>query len=318
MLVISLLIIVLSIKWYLIKYANMTNTNFGNILDRMVNLYLVCGGDINLMKRYKSRLYYNQTNYPDHIFLPSTAESTMLPRFKLSFFEYVCAWIYTEFGIAMLNQTPIESQKHIIPYAKLCLFKYIGNNVHHETDIENTICIHFRCSDIPFNRLLDYNIFDCEWYKRALDLAFAMKQRKHFTKIYIVSCNFHRDPKGGLFSVQDSKMDRNKRQCTYFIQRYASFIQNITDLPVEIKCSSIQQDLYNLHTCGCLICTTGSFAYYAGITSNNLMIVSDVHGRGYKRPGMYVIYGGKIKHMNVQDYYNKNEMDAHMKCNVLR
>lgn len=302
-----ILIIVLSAKFYLIYYANIKNNNFGNILDRMNSVYLLSQGDPVKFKKIKDRLYYS-SNYADEVFIPDNSTS----KFKLNLIEYMCAWIYVEFGIAMLNQTPINSKKYIVNYSKDCIQKFLSGKVTLEPGIENTICIHFRCSDIPFNRLMDYNIYDCEWYKRALNIA--MKQNSNLNKIYIVSCNVHRDPKGSVFHVSDERSDRNQKQCMYFVEQYAQFIKNLTHLPVDIKCSSVSQDLYNLQTCGALICTTGSFAYYAGLTSSNVMIVSNTLGRGWKRPNMIVLPGGKINHSHVQNYYDKTEMEQHLKC----
>lgn len=297
-------------KMVLIHYANIDNRNFGNLLDRMIGIYLLSGGNVERMRCYKRRLYYNPKNYPEAVFLPTRKETSQFPKFKLSYSDYALVKLNTEYGISSLWTSPLQSKRYIIPYARQCIQKFIGEKAVHE-ELADTICIHFRCSDIPFNRHPIYHIYNFQWYQKALDIA--MHRNTNFKKIMLISCNMHRDPKGLLF-VNDETMKKNQAQCRYFLEQYVTQFQSFTSLPVEIRCSTIEQDLYNMHHAGCLICTTGSFAYYAGFASSdsNLMIVSETLGCGWKRPGMIVVPGGKINHAQVHDYYDKKEMQDHL------
>ena len=60
--------IIYNIRYNQQKLVDNNATNYGNIIDRMIVLYLLCEGDKQRFKKNKSK-YYNEKIYTDDIFL---------------------------------------------------------------------------------------------------------------------------------------------------------------------------------------------------------------------------------------------------------
>jgi hypothetical protein len=113
----------------------------------MVILYLLCEGNKEKFKKYKSK-YYNEKIYTDEIFLFDFEY-----KFKISLYDKIILFILFYFQLPWLcSFLNIQSIKYMYKYVDFVINNYIKQNKIIEDDnIQNTICIHFRCSDSPFN-----------------------------------------------------------------------------------------------------------------------------------------------------------------------
>lgn len=301
--------VVATYRMYLLWVANFNNNNFGNILDRMCALYLYCQGNEQKIRSIKNKIYYNSRNYKDDIYL----NSSLTPKdcFKLSFLEKMKIFKMVHFPTACLwHDNKLICKSLCIPYARECIQRRSCLLQTSITLPQNIICIHFRCSDIPFNRLELYNLYNCKWYKAALELAF--KLHPGIEEIRIVSSNTHTDPKGVLHVPRD-KMARQTLQCKFFIEQYHDYIRSLyPNIPITFQCESLEKDIAMLANCKVLVATTGSLAFWIGYSSPNTFITANTHDQNAARPGMYVLPGGKILHKNVKDYFDQHEMARHL------
>lgn len=156
------------------------------------------------------------------------------------------------------------------------------------------------------------HLYTCEWYGRAL--RFVLRRRPAVTRIVLVSCASHLDP-GPLAALLPSPA-AVRAHCGDFRDRYVRFFRAQTRLPVTVACGTLEEDLCTLHHSTALIAAAGSFAYYAGLSSDNLFVVPDVFGAVGARPNMHVLRGGRIDHMAVVSYADRREMAGHMGCSA--
>jgi hypothetical protein len=66
--IITTICIIMNIRNKGKKIVDSNYSNYGNIIDRMVSLYLLCEGDRNTFKKLKMK-YFNENIYRDDIFL---------------------------------------------------------------------------------------------------------------------------------------------------------------------------------------------------------------------------------------------------------
>jgi hypothetical protein len=283
----------------------------------MASLYLLSEGDPVKFKKMKDKIAYNQTKYDDDVYLTSALQLTSHNSMKISWHEKIILSLYVYFSIAWLWASSLTCKKYIRPYTRTCidnfLRKHSTEHIKYKWNISKCIYIHIRCSDIPFNRFRTYNLYDCNWYKDAINLA--LKLHPEAERIVLVSCNDHTGAPETQYHVNKSIIDNNKYYCGKFLEQYAQFIKSHGTIPVEIACNSLESDIHLLLNCGCLIATIGSFAYYLGLSSDNTFITSENLAGGYVRDGMFVVKGGVILHDQVKNYYDQSFIKQ-MNCSV--
>lgn len=303
---IIIFIIYLVIKQHQKKLIDNNTTNYGNIIDRMVVIYLLSEGDNKKLKKYKSK-YYNEKIYTDNVFLFNFDY-----KFKISLYDKIILFILFYFHLPIFfSYFNIESKKHIYKYVDFVINNYIKQNkIIEDNNIKNTICIHFRCSDIPFNRHNLYELVTVNFYKKAINIALS---KYKFNKIIILSCYTH---KGDNYSITNQTISEdksiiNQKYCNNFITEYINGLKEF-NIPIEFKCSNISQDFYYLKNAGCSIITSGSFALYGAYASDNLLIMSENLKNNNFRDNIIIIKNKIIKHSQVKNYYDMNEMKKHI------
>ena len=302
--IILYIIIFLIIKIYIkIKIVDNNATNYGNIIDRMVILYLLSEGNKEKFKKYKSK-HYNEKIYTDEIFLFDFDY-----KFKISLHDKIILFITFCFYNENLWCLNLEAKKHIYKYVDFVINNYIKQNKIIEDDnIQNTICIHFRCSDSPFNRANKYELVTLKFYKEAINYALT---KNKFNKIIFLSCNSHKGTINALDYLSNNQTIINQKYCINFIDEYIDKLKEF-NIPIEFKCDNISQDFYYLKNAGCSIITAGTFALYGGFASNNLLIMSENLKNNNFRDNIYIIKNKIIKHLQVKNYYDIDEMNKHI------
>lgn len=297
--ILFILIIIVLIQYQYKQIAMVNDNNFGNIIDRMLILYLYCEGDKEKFKKIKKE-NYNEDIYRDDIFLFDFEY-----RFKISIIEKIKLYLLLNFYSPHLHTLEFDCKKHIKKYLDFIINNYIKlNEIKYDNEIKDTICIHFRCSDSPFNRMISYNMVSMDFYKKAINIALT---RRNFKKIIILSCNEHKGTKNSINKITNEELEKSKEMCAKYIEEYVRGL-NKMNIKIEIRCGNIGQDFYYLKNAGCSIVTAGTFGLYGALSSDNLLILSENIKNNNNRKNIVIIKGDIIYHSMVKDYYDMGEM----------
>jgi len=324
--IIGLIVIIIIIILYIFLYfVNIPDKNIGNQIDRMISLHLL-SKNIQIREFLFKYIAWNRDIYTKNLF----RENEVIKDYNLNIISTI------EIFICYLLSTLWASNRDYKILANDYLQTIVNNYIDEgksldkivEIDLSKTIVIHFRCSDIPFNRFINYNIYKYEWYKKALDYAINKSNIK-FEKIIIISCNNYKNYISKLFNPSNNKTHLNTDMCKLYINEYVNNMKEF-NLPIETQCNNIYQDFYILRNAACLITTTGSYGHYAGLSSKNLWITSSLNFKNnnniflnfgcdsaFTRKNTVIIPPIIIKHKDVKDYYNIDEMKDHINiCNT--
>jgi hypothetical protein len=299
-------LIISTIKNHQKKIVDNNATNYGNIIDRMIVLYLLCEGDKQKFKKNKSK-YYNEKIYTDDIFLFDFDY-----KFKISLFDKIILFYLFYFYSSQFWILKLDCKKHMYKFIDFVINNYINQNPpkNINENMSKTICIHFRCSDSPFNRWSLYELVSLNFYKEAIKIALS---KQKFNKIIILLCSTHKGDTYNIFNkkISENKSLLNQQYCRNYINEYINNLENY-NIPIEIKCNNINTDFYYLKNSGCSIITAGSFALYGAYASNNLLIISKNLKNNNYRKNIILINNYTINHDAIKDYYNMNEMKKHI------
>ena len=293
------------------KLANNNYTNYGNIIDRMVILYLYCEGDKEKFKKLKNK-YYNEEIYSDNIFLFDFDY-----KFKISLYDKIILFFLFYFYNTKLWQIKLDCKNHMYKFINFVINNYINQNQLINIDknsLSETICIHFRCSDGPFNKLCLYELVSFNFYKEAIKIALS---KQKISRIIILSSTKHRGDKHNIFNKNISKNQSliNQQYCSKYLNEYINRLKEYVkdlNISIEIESNNVSGDLYYLKNAYCSIITAGTFGLYGAYGSNNLLILSDNLKNNNYRDNIVIIKDNIIKHKNVKDYYDMNEMKEHI------
>jgi hypothetical protein len=309
-LVLFIYLIITFIKYNQKKLANNNNTNYGNIIDRMIILYLYCEGDKDKFKKLKNK-YYNKEIYKDDIFLFDFDY-----KFNISLHDKIILFFSLYFHCTNLWIIKLDCKNHMYKFIDFVINNYIKQNkiINLDNNLKETICIHFRCSDSPFNRCLLYELVTLNFYKEAIKIALS---KQKISRIIILSSTKHRGDVNNIFLKKTSKNQSliNQEYCSEYLKEYIKglkeYLENYNIL-IEIKSNDISTDLYYLKNSACSIVTAGTFGLYGAYASNNLLILSDNVKNNIYRDNIVVIKDNIIKHKNVKDYYDLDEMKQYI------
>ena len=302
--IIIILNIISDIRYNQQKLVDNNATNYGNIIDRMVVLYLLCEGDKQRFKKNKSK-YYNEKIYTDDIFLFDFDY-----KFKISSFDKIILFYLFYFNIGNFWTIKLNCKKYMYKFIDFVINNYINQNPPENINLNDTICIHFRCADTPFNRMASYELVSSKFYKDAIKIALS----KHkFNKIIILLCSTHKGDTHNIFykKISEKKSLLNQQYCRNYINEYIDNLKNY-NIPIEIKCSNINTDFYYLKNSGCSIIISGSFALYGAYASKKLLIMSESLKNNNHRENIILINKYTINHDKIKDYYDINEMKKHI------
>ena len=180
-------------------------------------------------------------------------------------------------------------------------------------NIDFDALIHFRCSDIPFNRHPKYGLQKYKWYRKALELA---SKRINISKIAILSCTDHTHRcTAKNFNSGKCNNNNNKEACAKYAKLLQEFLISLGYL-VEIKCNSIETDFVTMINAPCLISSGSSMSFMAALTSDNLRIVSVLDTKQhYQRPNLIYLNTDFLNHSEVSDYYNVTHVNRMLNSN---
>ena len=164
---------------------------------------------------------------------------------------------------------------------------------------KNIAVLHFRCSDVPFEKNSQYHLLPKEYYH------FVAEQLKNsnIKKMIVFNCMNHR------------KLEISQKKCPEYLNIICDWISEKCDVEIDrkIKCISTEETYRIMMSCGKLISTGGSFSFIPGITkdkdfiSPNLLHEKEVDNKRFSNLSKEVHWTmwGKnkiIKHEEVIDY----------------
>ena len=157
--------------------------------------------------------------------------------------------------------------------------------------------IHFRCSDIPFNRHKFYHLLKYEWYKKAINMC--LKKQK-INEIIILNCNTN--------YTRDSN-----NLCLKWGKDLGNYLYKYFKISYKILCNDVNEDFIIMKNSKCLISSGSSLSFFAGLSSKNLFIYPST-GTDYKIEKCHIMRNNSIcipklfiKHNEVSDYKKLNK-----------
>ena len=175
--------------------------------------------------------------------------------------------------------------------------------------------IHFRCSDVPFDRLPEYTLYPKEYFE------FVAKEinKRNIKEIVFLNCTYWRYglQKRNFDNVQDPE-----KLCNNYIETIADWIQEKTNIPVNRNkiCTSVGETYSIMLGARVLISTGGSFSFVPGVTKDKDFITHNLtgeydsvvkkHNDLHKRVHWTmwekndIIRHGQVKNYNTFDYKN--------------
>lgn len=174
-----------------------------------------------------------------------------------------------------------------------------------ENAIENTketICIHFRCSDVPFIRHNQYHLQKYSYFKKCLEEVSHLG----YKKIKLVSCSFHRS------------MEDNQKACTKYIDSLVQYLSSL-GYSVEIQCKSNIEDFATLFYAPVSISTGSSYSFMSGYFGNGIFMAEGHYIDDEKIPVSqctnckWLKHGHCLKHSDVKDYYDTDAVIKSLK-----
>lgn len=157
--------------------------------------------------------------------------------------------------------------------------------------------IHFRCSDVPLDRIEYYHFQKYNYFKDALN-TIQQKNNQTYNKVYICYCNTH------------YSNPQNKSSCDIY---YNSLVRYLESLGYEVitKCSSTEDDFSTMFYAPGLISTSSSLSFIAGFFSDGVFISSmydERIGRQCENCQDWFKPGYTLKHSEVQDYHDTSSV----------
>ena len=99
-------------------------------------------------KIFAKIINYNEEIYTDDIFLFDFDY-----KFKISSFDKIILFYLFYFNIGNFWTIKLNCKKYMYKFIDFVINNYINQNPPENINLNDTICIHFRCADTPFNRM---------------------------------------------------------------------------------------------------------------------------------------------------------------------
>ena len=166
-------------------------------------------------------------------------------------------------------------------------------------ETKNKICIHFRCSDVPFIRMGHYFLQKYSYFKECLEQVSYLK----YKKIKLVSCQFH------------NSSEENRTACEKYLSSLVDYLSSL-GYTVEMQCKSNVEDFASLFYAPVVISTGGSFSFMSGFFGNGIFL-SEGHGLEDDETKCtdceWLKNGYSLKHEDVKDYYDTDNVISILK-----
>lgn len=159
--------------------------------------------------------------------------------------------------------------------------------------------IHFRCSDVPFQRHPSYHIDRYEFYKKALE-RINEKLDIQYKKVKILYNNYH---------LSD---DKKRIMCDVYCNQLKNYLNKI-GYEVEIYSNSDIDDFSNLFYAPAVISGVSSYSFMSGFFGNGIFITSEHLEEQEAKLDCnlcdeWMFKGYQIKHNTVHDYFDITEL----------
>lgn len=167
-------------------------------------------------------------------------------------------------------------------------------------ETQGTICIHFRCSDVPFLRSIHYHLQKYSFFKKCLEDISHLK----YKKIKFISCSFHKSE------------ENMKKACDEYIKDLIQYLQNL-GYNVEIQCKSNIEYFAYLFYAPVTISTGGSYSFMSGYFGDGIFMAE-----GHIREDIpeqkcttckWLKQGHSLSHNLVKDYMDTNNVISLLK-----
>jgi hypothetical protein len=169
---------------------------------------------------------------------------------------------------------------------------------------QTTICIHFRCSDIPFERLNQYHLQKYSYFKKCLEDVSHLG----YKKIKLVSCSFHRS------------LEENQTACEKYIDSLVQYLSRL-GYSVETQCNSNIEDFATLFYAPVTISTGGSYSFMSGFFGNGIFVAEGHYIDDENFPDSkctnceWLKHGHCLRHFEVDDYYDTDDVVSLLRDN---
>jgi len=182
------------------------------------------------------------------------------------------------------------------------LIHSILDNAFIQSNLVSTIdrpIIHFRCADTPFIKHSQYHFPKYEYYKNALSIIEQRTQQK-YNSVYVFSCNTH---------LSDANMQKSCEEYTNLLCKYLESI-GYTSI---VRCGTNVEDISDLFYGPGVISTGSSFSFMSGFFGKGVFLSTEHIQEHENTRGCTIatdwMLPGRIKHSNVADYHNINEVE---------
>src|SRR5437868_6359740 len=250
--------------------------------------------------------WFNRTGKPMHPLLaqlPSSLPLNPEMQTKLRGIPINMAYVVTEWerptGWLYVMQAPIR-EIMLESLAKL------GHTIQNQDS--NPIVIHFRCSDIPYNRHPSYMWQKYSWYHQILDtikfheevwvydtFSGPPEPKPKVRHIILLSCSTH------------LSCSRNQQACSDYTADFKAYLEEL-GYTVEVRCGSINEDLATMLQASTFIGAISSLSTMAAVARQGQSYIphpprcrKDWHAW---EPHIYYTPGGRLDHAQVKDYYD--------------
>ena len=167
-------------------------------------------------------------------------------------------------------------------------------------ETKETICIHFRCSDVPFIRSEHYHLQKYSFFKKCLEDISHLK----YKKIKFISCSFH------------LSNENTKKACDKYITELIQYLKQL-DYSVEIQCKSNIEDFACLFYAPVTISTGGSYSFMSGYFGNGIFMAEGHYNEETPEKKCtncnWLKHGHSLSHSLVKDYMDTDNVISLLK-----
>jgi len=167
-------------------------------------------------------------------------------------------------------------------------------------ETKETICIHFRCSDVPFIGSPHYHLQKYSFYKKCLEDISHLK----YKKIKFISCSFHKS------------QENTKKACDKYIEDLIQYLKQL-GYNVEIQCKSNIEDFAYLFYAPVTISTGGSYSFMSGFFGNGIFMAEGHDHEEFPEKKCtscnWLKHGYSLNHSLVKDYMDTDNVISLLK-----
>lgn len=159
--------------------------------------------------------------------------------------------------------------------------------------------IHFRCADTPYERNPQYHFPKYSFYKNALK-TIADRNGETYKKVLVYSCSSH---------MSNEKMVKG---CSEYADKLCNYLESV-GYNAKPECNSNIEDFAKMFYAPGVISIGSSYSFISGFFGNGVFLSTEHIEEKEGVPGCTICnewtLKGKVKHSQVDDYYDVNAVD---------